>query len=513
MGSERRHLRFFVSSPGDVAEERAIAQRVIEQDLQKDPLLRDRFSFEVVRHDDPAAPQPMLATESPQQTLVRTMTRPAQCDVVIVILWSRLGSPLAEEEFRKADGSRYESGTEQEFESAIQAVPTPHVLVYHRTSPPDLVPGRADFAEKIEQLGRLNAFLARFDRERGAYRRGLNTYAAPPQFGERLAGDLKNYLRDLLRAGAAGGAPRPIPGPPYAEIARALGAGEMVPFIGPGVMVSHPAPGEPAGGPTFLPSSAELSRLLADEAGLPSEADREHLTEVASYYEATRTRVLLRQRLREVFSPEAMQSAAIPPLYAALAAIERPLLLVTTNYDTLLERAFLEAERRYDIVVYPADSKEHANAVLWWQHGKPAPLTPTPNELKVDPQTTTVIFKMHGTIAREGEGGVATVITESDFVDFLSRVGAQSAIPAVLSEHLRDRSVLFVGFDLRDWASRTILRRIKWRKGDDDDETPSWAVAEHFTTMELVLWERRGVHPVQVELGTFARELARRLAP
>jgi SIR2-like domain len=44
------------------------------------------------------------------------------------------------------------------------------------------------------------------------------------------------------------------------------------------------------------------------------------------------------------------------------------MMIVTTNYDTLLEQAFLEAQKPYELVVYPADNEEYANGVLWWPH-------------------------------------------------------------------------------------------------------------------------------------------------
>jgi hypothetical protein len=201
----------------------------------------------------------------------------------------------------------------------------------------------------------------------------------------------------------------------------------------------------------------------------------------------------------------------MPPLYTVLATLDRPLLIITTNFDTLLERAFLAAGRRYDLVVYPADRKDLANAVLWWPHGEPAPRTPAPNELDVDLKSTTVIFKMHGTIQADTDRWDGTVITESDYVDFLSRVGGKSAIPSVLSAHLRDRSVLFLGFSLNDWASRTAVRRLKWRSADEDEEIPSWAVADHFTPTELLLWAKRSVHAIEMDLDDFARGLGTHL--
>ena len=49
-------LRFFLSSPGDVADERTFAQQVIEQELPKDPFVRGLVDCEAVRWDDPLSP-------------------------------------------------------------------------------------------------------------------------------------------------------------------------------------------------------------------------------------------------------------------------------------------------------------------------------------------------------------------------------------------------------------------------------------------------------------------------
>ena len=113
------HLRFFLSSPGDVADERIFAQQVIEQELPKDPLLRGEITCEAIRWDDPAAPVSMPASLTPQEAVNQGLPKPSECDVVIVILWSRLGTPLPPGIVRP-DGSPYLSGTEWEYEDAVQ---------------------------------------------------------------------------------------------------------------------------------------------------------------------------------------------------------------------------------------------------------------------------------------------------------------------------------------------------------------------------------------------------------
>ena len=59
-------VRIFLSSPGDVAEERSLARQLIDNVLPKLPHLRERVHLQLIAWDDPAAQIPMLATETPQ---------------------------------------------------------------------------------------------------------------------------------------------------------------------------------------------------------------------------------------------------------------------------------------------------------------------------------------------------------------------------------------------------------------------------------------------------------------
>ena len=129
-------MRIFLSSPGDVAEERKIARELIERELQKSPSHRD-MKLEVIAWDDPDARIPMLANETPQESVNNARPRPSTCDIVIVILWARMGTPLPET-IRKPGGEPYLSGTEWEYLDTINSPlePKPAVLVYRRTERP-----------------------------------------------------------------------------------------------------------------------------------------------------------------------------------------------------------------------------------------------------------------------------------------------------------------------------------------------------------------------------------------
>ena len=85
-GLSPRHFHVFLSSPGDVAEERRLVEDVIQTRLAKDAFLRGRVTFDVISWDDPDAPTPMPANLSPQEAVIRFSRRPAGCEIVIIIL-------------------------------------------------------------------------------------------------------------------------------------------------------------------------------------------------------------------------------------------------------------------------------------------------------------------------------------------------------------------------------------------------------------------------------------------
>jgi hypothetical protein len=101
---QRPRLRIFISSPGDVGLEREICGRVIDRLQGK---FGSHFALETVRLED----RPARATDTFQAQIVP----PSETDIVVGILWSRLGTPLPDD-FRRPDGSRYGSGAKWDLE-------------------------------------------------------------------------------------------------------------------------------------------------------------------------------------------------------------------------------------------------------------------------------------------------------------------------------------------------------------------------------------------------------------
>ncbi len=229
-----QQIRVFLSSPGDVADERALARRLLREELPYDPFLRGRVSFDVVSWDDPAAPIP--ADRTPQEAVNRFGPKPSECDVAIFILWSRLGTHLNVGRFLKPTGEPYLSGTEWEFEDAVQSRHKTTVLVYRRTEQLKLGVDDPDFAERLESYKRLNRFFDRFNSPDGSVRGGWSTYDTPTDFRDRLERDLKVLLAARLEQTRNSPAEVTTPawlGSPYPGL-RAFTVDEAAIFFGRG---------------------------------------------------------------------------------------------------------------------------------------------------------------------------------------------------------------------------------------------------------------------------------------
>ena len=170
-------IRVFLSSPGDVAVERKEAARIIQQ-LADDPLLRD-VRLTAVAWDDPTQRTPLLATKTPQQAIDQGLPRPSACQIVVVLFWGRMGSPLdVEQHGAKPNGEPYWSGTEWEYHDALKGVAEngsglPYIVVYRRTdTPPSPSLGDRFYNEAGIQYERVQQFFEDFYAE-GVFQEGF----------------------------------------------------------------------------------------------------------------------------------------------------------------------------------------------------------------------------------------------------------------------------------------------------------------------------------------------------
>ena len=290
--------------------------------------------------------------------------------------------------------------------------------------------------------------------------------------------------------------------PPYRLIYENLNRGLVIPFLGAGASYNRDLT-SPEASQQYLPTAHELANYLAHKSEFPSEESID-LAKVAQYYSLIGGRMPLYRELHRIFD----RDFPLAPLHTFLASVERPLLIITTNYDDLIERAFVQQGRPFDVVIHTTNP-DLGDRLLWFAHGTNVPREINPNKLDIDLQSVTVIYKMHGTVDRRKPDRDQYVITEDDYVDFLVRMTKNKAIPAIFAESFQTSHFLFLGYSLRDWNLRVILNRIQTDLRRPSDIT-SWGVQYKPSPMERKFWQKRGVEVYDLLLNDFVRELSAR---
>lgn len=196
-----QRLRIFISSPADVPDER------LRADLVVDKLSQDYcrfFTIESYRWEHEA----MLASAHFQDAI----EPPSAFDIVVLILWSRLGTPLPEKtaarEYRGIDGRVPVTGTEWEYEEALQVArekKAPDLLAFRNISPAPIDPRDvAAQAESMAQLAALNEFWTRHFADKGVFLTAYDEYRTLEEFALRLEESLRRLIERRIKDASAG---------------------------------------------------------------------------------------------------------------------------------------------------------------------------------------------------------------------------------------------------------------------------------------------------------------------
>lgn len=301
-----------------------------------------------------------------------------------------------------------------------------------------------------------------------------------------------------------------------ALIADAMLRGRVVPLLGAGVSNFGRAHGVRWSPHTadVLPDGHELALYLAD-AYHYDEADRGDLVRVSQYVELKVGAGPLYELLHDVFdvdcSPSALHHllAGIPSMIRRSTPDPRYPVFLTTNYDDLLERAFISAGEEFELVTYLAESEQRGRfSHQPWGTDRHTVIH-LPNEydgFSLDRRS--VILKIHGSIDRADASRDSYVATENDSLEILGYTDISGFLPAPLAPALQRNHFLFLGYRLRDWTLRVILRRI-W--GREKPRYASWSVQRHAAELDRLFWTDRGVRVVDRSLDEFGSVLAETL--
>jgi hypothetical protein len=187
-------LRVFVSSPGDVGAERAVALAVAER-LQLE--FRGQVQFETYLWERSL----LRATDTFQAQILDIQ----QADLALFILWARVGTPLPRDQFSRPDGSGYSSGTEYEFERALEGFEqrkSPEIFCYLKTAEVRLsMKNREQRTQQVAELDAVSQFVDTWFRNPdGTFKSAFYNFEKTPQFEELIEVHLREWVRDRLKS-------------------------------------------------------------------------------------------------------------------------------------------------------------------------------------------------------------------------------------------------------------------------------------------------------------------------
>jgi hypothetical protein len=299
---------------------------------------------------------------------------------------------------------------------------------------------------------------------------------------------------------------------------KILSGRPLTPFLGAGVNLCERGEDSPwrSSVSPFYPSGRELATHLAATSTYPGEQPEE-LTRVSQFIVITEGIGDLYDRLRGVFN-RAYTPTRAHTFFASLPSRLRrsgrapSLVIVTTNYDDLLERAFKKAGEAYDLLSYVSIGPDGGRFRHYrYSEGEAEPegviITEPNTRLDISPEERTVILKVHGHVEADPDHD-SFVITEDDFIEYLCREKLEKAVPVNVARSIRG-PFLFLGYRLQDWNLRAMLHRIA---RDQPRHFNSWAIQAHVDELDRLFWLHRKVQILSVRLNEFIDTLDQRLS-
>ena len=299
----------------------------------------------------------------------------------------------------------------------------------------------------------------------------------------------------------------------YNTIVNAITNGRVVLFFGAGINLCGRPEDTAWQRGQYLPSGGELAEYLANEFDYPP-GEMKELVRVSQYVAVMIGSGPLYEELHSLFDAD-YQPTPLHRFFAALPGLLREQgysrpnqLIVTTNYDDLMERAFQDEGEPFDLVSYVAEGQQRGLFLHWPPDGE-ARLIEKPNEyrgLSLDQRP--VILKIHGAVDRATGEKDSYVITEDHYIDYLTRTDISNLVPVTLAAKLRRSHFLFLGYSLRDWNLRVILHRI-W--GAQKLSWRSWAIQLDPQPVDREFWRKRDVDIHDVRLEEYVATLRERM--
>ncbi|MBN9661116.1 MAG: SIR2 family protein [Acidobacteria bacterium] len=296
---------------------------------------------------------------------------------------------------------------------------------------------------------------------------------------------------------------------------------------------------EIAGEKPYPPSARELANALAANVSYHGTWPYS-LLPVSSYHEFVRGRDPHRKDLESLFAgktqPLPSQDLIARAARHHLRHTKRDYLVITTNYDQLIELAFDAAKVPY--MVLTVGRKQHhvtvrasASLQAWLGlsdedfqdfleglKGKQPALFTLPAVAARKP--VAVLYKMHGCLfPPAGTTDDSIILSDEDYIAFLKRQGesGDGVIPAAVTRLMQNEGqantgFLFLGYSFSDWNVRAMYRTIIDQRALTKD-VRDYAVVSWVNDFESQYLSQPTINVCVADLVKFSSEIKRRAAP
>jgi hypothetical protein len=119
-----------------------------------------------------------------------------------------------------------------------------------------------------------------------------------------------------------------------------------------------------------------------------------------------------------------------------------------------------------------------------------------------------LVYKIHGSF-REHLDEQEILITEDDYVQFLTIVGTPQGVPPSVSSKMSAGNLLFLGYNLEDWDFRTLYKGLIERR-PSSKQRKSFAIQKEPSEFWVKYWEKKDVVIYDYDIYEFGHELERR---
>lgn len=264
------------------------------------------------------------------------------------------------------------------------------------------------------------------------------------------------------------------------EILAQLGSGEIVPYLGQGVLrgVVDRETGKP------IPADSD-SLILAMTGGQPmSPRLMYEFSRAAMHLENKKGRSFIERFLTQVYGGDNWTPSAV---HQWLTSLDLPY-IIDCNRDTQLQHCYIAAERKHTLVVGAARlaATPYRFDLYQFEDGKYRKIA-----LEQVDTALPVIFKPHGTpLPKPGY-----VASDADFVDYITELMGGFAIPDWIKLHRKNKRYLFLGQHFNRDTERMVMSDMIY----DAAEPAGWVLIDQPSDKERKVCERKNLQLIEAD--------------